>query len=86
MHESYNCIMGRPFTAALDTATLPPHLKLKYHNLHEEKVILYTDLVATSKIPHALHKDQGEGTYMEINMTSLNYQLQNMNLHTPQCG
>lgn len=31
----YNCILGRPFTSALDDVAIPVHLKLKYHNLHE---------------------------------------------------
>lgn len=82
----YNHILGRPFTTVLDVVTSPMHLKLKYHNLHKELVVLCTYLDMAKKIHHALQKDHGNNMTMEINMISLNYQLKNMNLHTSQRG
>lgn len=76
----YKRILGRPFTSVLDGVASPMHLKLKYPNLHGELVILSVDLEWAKKIHRALQRDQGESIVMEINVESLTYQLQSMNL------
>lgn len=42
----YNCILflGRPFTEILDTVSCSAHLKLKYHNVHEDLVTICIDM------------------------------------------
>lgn len=67
----YSCILGRAFFAVLDVVPSPVHLKLKYHNLHEESAVLCTNLEAAKKIHHVLLRDQEKGTTKEINKTSL---------------
>lgn len=67
----YSCILGRAFFAVLDDVPSPVHLKLKYHNLHEEPAVLCTNLEAAKKIQHVLLRDQEKGTTKEINKTSL---------------
>lgn len=79
----YNCILCRPFTITLDIVASSVHLKLKYHKLHGELVVLLADLEATRKIHNTLQQDQGENSAMEINMTSLEGKLQNLNIRTP---
>lgn len=50
----YNCILDRPFAAALDIVASPVHLKLKFHNLHGEPVIINVNLEGEKLIYHAL--------------------------------
>lgn len=82
----YNCVLGRPFTATLDIVASPIYLKLKYRNLHGDPTVLCVVLEASKRIHHVMPKDQVEAKTIEINVISLIYQLQNMNLHTLQRG
>lgn len=41
----YNCILGIPFSTNLDIMACLIHLKMKYHNLNDEPMTIYDDLV-----------------------------------------
>lgn len=47
--STYNCILDRPFVTALDGVVSPIHLKLKFHNLHDEPVTINVDLVRAKR-------------------------------------
>lgn len=40
----YKYILGSPFTIMMDVVASLKHLKLKYHNIHEESVMMCADL------------------------------------------
>lgn len=44
----------------LDVIASPGHLKLKYHNVHDEPITISADLYGLKIIYHALWKDQKE--------------------------
>lgn len=56
------------------------HLKLKYHNMHEEPTIISDDLSRVKRIYNALQQDQkeGEAKAMEINVAFFTRQLKYM--------
>lgn len=66
----YNCTLGRPFVAAIDTIASLFHVKLKFHNLHGESITINVDLVEAKRINQALQQDQKEWECitMEINV------------------
>lgn len=45
----YKLIVGRPFTTSLDPMASLVHLKLKFHNLHGELVIVNANLEGAKK-------------------------------------
>lgn len=38
--SAYNLIMGRPINVTLDAIDFPIHIKLKYHNVHDEPMTI----------------------------------------------
>lgn len=62
------------------------HLRRKYHNLHGEPAVSHFDLETDKKIHHALLRDLGGGTTMEINMAFLIWELRSLNLYTSRRG
>lgn len=50
----YNYILGVPFVATLDFVTSLIHLKLKFHNLHSESVMIIVDLIGPKGIYYSL--------------------------------
>lgn len=46
----YNCILGGTFSITLDTEASPFHIKLKYHNIHDDPVTIYTTLSEVKRI------------------------------------
>lgn len=64
----------------LDMKSSPFHLKLKYHNFHEDSMTICVDLYGTRRIHNALHCDQKEDgeKAMEINVASLVMSLRDM--------
>lgn len=56
----YNYILGRPFVATLDVVTSLLHLKLKFHNLHNEPITVDEDLIGAKRIYNAFQQNQKE--------------------------
>lgn len=54
----YNCILGRLFTDTLDMMAYHVHLKLKYHNVHDELVTINAVQFGTKRIHKALQCDK----------------------------
>lgn len=67
----YNCIFDKPFTLTLDVVALLVHLKLKFHNLHDEPLTINADLGWAKSIYQELQQDREEWKYIEINVSSL---------------
>lgn len=76
----YNYVMGIPFATTLDVIASQVHLKLKFHNLHGEKIIVNVDLEGEKRIYQALEQDQGESNTMEVDVASITNQLRSMNI------
>lgn len=67
----------------MDVMASPIHLKLKYHNFHNEPITIYGDLSGARRIHKDLQRDQNgkdNEKVMEINMASLTKQLKEMKI------
>lgn len=54
----YNCILERPFTTTLGIVASLVHMKMKYHNIHDEPVTICVNLYEALKIDKALYHRQ----------------------------
>lgn len=52
----YNYILKRSFDATLNIIAYHVYFKIKYHNLHDEPVIIYVNLLGVWSIPKALQR------------------------------
>lgn len=81
----YKCILSWPFAVTLDALASPVHLKLKYHNVHDEVVTISVDLSIAKRIYKAFEHDlkEGEDSVIKINVASLIGKLKDMDVQPP---
>lgn len=79
----YNCIIDIPFTVTLDAMASLPHLKLKYHSIHEKSITICAKLSREKRIYQYFQQDQkkDKGKVMEINIASLVRLLRGMKIN-----
>lgn len=53
----YKCILRSPFYVTLGIIASTAHLEVKYHNIHDELVIVWADLTKTHQIHETQLKD-----------------------------
>lgn len=63
----YGCILLRLFIATLDIVASMVYLKIKYHKLQGNPLIINVDLDGVKRIYQALQLDHKECKEMEIN-------------------
>lgn len=79
----YIYILCIPVAVTLNVVASLVHLKLKFHNLHNESVMIKVGLEGAKRIYQELQQDWGECKVMEINVSSLAILLKSMNIHHP---
>lgn len=67
----YNCILDKPFSTTIAIVAPLIHLKLKFHSLHGEPLMINVNLEGAKRIDRTVHHDQYECEAMEINVASL---------------
>lgn len=77
----YHCILDGCFTKTLDGVASLVHLKVKFHNLHDEPIIVNVDLVGAKKtLLNLQDQKKGENKAIEIIVASPIGQLRIMNI------
>lgn len=81
----YNCIMGRAFATTLDTVVSLVHIKMKYHNIHDKHLKIYSNLYESWWIHKFLYYkydvtliENGKQITLEVIMAYLNKCLRKM--------
>lgn len=84
-HNIYNVILDRLFTKTLYAMVSPVHLKMNYHNIHDEPITINADLTGVKRIYQALQQEKKEGKVvdMQINMALLSKLIKYMGIHSP---
>lgn len=69
----YNFLIGMPFIVILDAVASLVQVNLKYHNVHDEMVMINVELSRAEMINKPLHQyqNEGKGIDIEINIASL---------------